>query len=345
MRVLEAADVVGGGMRTEELTLPGLRARRLLGDSSARRRVAVLPDGAARRARRRVDRVARGARASVRRRDGGAARALGRGDGRDARPRRAAVRAHLRAARPQLRRCSSPTSSAPLGDPVASARVRPVQRARRAAGGGARAARVPRAARPRLLRGHERALAAAALAAGDRGVRAHARDARPRRRLAVPARRLAEARRRARRAPPLARRRDRDRHARRVARRARRRAGDPPRRHAAPARRDGRRPAPVALPAAAREVPLRAGRLQARLGARRPDPVDGGGVRARRDRPPRRHARGDRRLRARAVARRRRARGRTSSSRSRASSTRRARPRGSRPRGRTATSRTARRST
>ena len=41
------------------------------------------------------------------------------------------------------------------------------------------------------------------------------------------------------------------------------------------------------------------GRLQARLGARRPDPLDRPGVPPRRDRAPGRHARGDRRLRAR----------------------------------------------
>ena len=43
VEVHEAADHLGGGVRTEELTLPGLRARRLLGDPSARARLAVLP--------------------------------------------------------------------------------------------------------------------------------------------------------------------------------------------------------------------------------------------------------------------------------------------------------------
>src|SRR5438067_1313115 len=73
-----------------------------------------------------------------------------------------------------------------------SARVRPVQRASRPPRSRARPPRLPRPARARLLRGHERALAPPALAARDRRVRAHARDARPRGRLAVPPRRLPE---------------------------------------------------------------------------------------------------------------------------------------------------------
>ena len=51
---------------------------------------------------------------------------------------------------------------------------------------------------------------------------------------------------------------------------------------------------PAALPPRAAALPLRARRLQARLGARRADPVDGAGVRAGRHRAPRRHVRGDR---------------------------------------------------
>ena len=54
---------------------------------------------------------------------------------------------------------------------------------------------------------------------------------------------------------------------------------------------------PGALPARPRALPLRPRRLQARLGARRPDPVDGAGVRARGHGARRRHVRGDRRLR------------------------------------------------
>ncbi len=41
--VLEAADTLGGGTRTSELTLPGLRPRRVLGGSPARGRHPVLP--------------------------------------------------------------------------------------------------------------------------------------------------------------------------------------------------------------------------------------------------------------------------------------------------------------
>ena len=63
----------GGGHRRRRRALgradaAGIRPRRLLGDPSARGRVAVLPHAAARRARRRVDRAAGRARASVRRR-------------------------------------------------------------------------------------------------------------------------------------------------------------------------------------------------------------------------------------------------------------------------------------
>ena len=107
----------------------------------------------------------------------------------------------------------------------------------------------------------------------------------------------------------------------------------------------GRRPAPRPLPPRLGALPLRAGRVQARLGARRADPVAGRGVRARGDRAPRRHARGDRRVGGGAGARRASRSGRSCCSPSRASSTRRARRRDSTPRGRTATSRTARPST
>ena len=98
------------------------------------------------------------------------------------------------------------------------------------------------------------------------------------------------------RPPALARRRDRDRRAGRArSTSCRRRGAVLLRRHAAPAA--ARSPAtrlPAGYRRAARALPLRARRLQARLGARRADPVDGAGVRARRDGAPRRHARRDR---------------------------------------------------
>ena len=71
---------------------------------------------------------------------------------------------------------------------------------------------------------------------------------------------------------------DRHRPPRRADRRARRRRRRAVRPHPAPDRRDRRPPAAGPLPPRARALPLRARRLQARLGARRPDPVDGAGV-------------------------------------------------------------------
>ncbi len=60
-------------------------ARRVLGDPSTRRRLAVSHDAAPRGARRRVDLAAGGARSSVRRRDSCGARAIRHGDRCDAR--------------------------------------------------------------------------------------------------------------------------------------------------------------------------------------------------------------------------------------------------------------------
>ena len=103
---------------------------------------------------------------------------------------------------------------------------------------------------------------------------------------------------------------------------------------------------PGALPPAPRALPLRPGRLQARLGARRADPVDGAGGRARghactsaarSTRSPRRSE---------AVSARRASRAPVRAARAAdASSIRRARRRASTRRGRTATCRTARRAT
>ena len=233
---------------------------------------------------------------------------------------------------------------APVGvprHPFALARFAP-----RAAlpGSGARQVGLPRRAGSRPVRRPRRPLDAAADAVAERRVRARARAARPRGRLAARPRRLAADRRRARLAPPLARRRDRDRPPGALARRAGRCTRGPPRRDAPPVRRDRRRPAPGPLPPPARGLPLRPRRLQARLGARRADPVAGRGVRARRpstsaarwrrSRPP-----SGRRGGVRPPS------GRTSCSPSRASSTRPARRRASTPPGPTATSRTARPST
>ena len=90
----------------------------------------------------------------------------------------------------------------------------------------------------------------------------------------------------------------------RVAGGALRHAHDSLRRHPASAPRPGRRPAGRPLPAGARAVSLWPRRVQARLGALGPDPVGGSGMRTGRNRAPRWNARRDRRLRTRAGARR-----------------------------------------
>src|SRR2546423_1407871 len=82
-------------------------------------------------------------------------------------------------------------------------------------------------------------------------------------RLAVPPRWIAGNRRQPCVLPPLARRRDRDRPACQVARRAGRATSRPPRCDAARPALARRRPAAAAVPAPARAIPLRAGRVQA----------------------------------------------------------------------------------
>ena len=71
-----------------------------------------------------------------------------------------------------------------------------------------------------------------------------------------------------------------------------------PRRRDARASSAGSPACPSATTARLAPLPPRPGRVQARLGARRADPVARARVRPRRDRPPRRHARRDRGLRA-----------------------------------------------
>ena len=98
---------------------------------------------------------------------------------------------------------------------------------------------------------------------------------------------------------------------------------------------------PDRLPPPARGVPLRARRVQDRLGARRPDPVDGPCDGASRDGPPRRHLSRGRRVRGRRRTRGGTRRSRSSSSSSRRSPIRHERRRASTSPGRTATSPTA----
>ena len=337
---------VGGGMRSAELTLPGFAPRRLLGDPSARRRspfLGTLPlaehgvewiespaalahpfdDGTAALLERSVEATRRDARrrrgARTRRLIGAARRASGRAARRPARAARAfrGIRSRSRA--------SAVRAALP-----ATALAR---------------ARLSRRAGARALRGARRALDAAAVAAADGGVRARARRCSATRSAGrSPAAARSSSPTRSPRYLRLARRRDRDGPARRRrspssaarggAARRRRRA-----QLVATRRRRARRPRTAAASSGSATGPASSsstGRSTA------PIPWRAAGVRARRDRAPRRDARGDRRVRARAVARRRRASGRSCCSPSRACSTRPARPRASTPRGRTATSRTAR---
>ena len=126
--------------------------------------------------------------------------------------------------------------------------------------------------------------------ADERLVRPRAGAARACRGLARRARRQRGDRRGARGGGALAGRGVRDRPPRGRDRRPAARPGVPAGRHAPPGAGDGRRPPAGRLPAPARGVPLRTGRVQDRLGARRPDPVEGPRDGARRDGPHRGHA-------------------------------------------------------
>ena len=68
--VFEAQPAIGGGVRSAELDPAGFRPRRLLGDSSLRRRVAIFPNAPAGPPWPRMDRAARHAGASLRRWNG-----------------------------------------------------------------------------------------------------------------------------------------------------------------------------------------------------------------------------------------------------------------------------------
>ena len=347
VRVLEARDEIGGGMRTAELTLPGFAARRLLGLS---------PDGrSCRRCSARCRSSEHGLRwvhppASVAHplddepavllRRSLARRRAGSDD--DARGYERLFAPFLREPHELLadlarRRCAF--RGIRSGWRASGCRACSPRRRRSAIA-------LSRTARARAARRLRRALDPAARAAAHRGRRDDLRAHRARRGLAGRRGRLARDRRR--RSPPIS-------------------ASS-----AAASRPDGAcarsricRPRasslfdtspaqladiagpilPGGLRAPAPPLPLRPGRLQARLGARRPDPVA-------------RSARASRRRRCTSAARSRRSRpakprcgaasipsGRSCSSSSRASSTRPARPPASTPATRTATCRLARRST
>ena len=285
-----------------------LRARRLLGDPSARRRLAVLPrrcrspstasSGSSRRPRSRIRSTTGRPRCSSARVTATA---------RDARRGRATGTRRLLA--PLAR--DAPTAA--RGPARAARRPAPSARASRASALGrrcrrrrSRGSRFAANARAASSQGSPRIRCCRSRRARDRGVRPHARGCSATRSAGRFARGGSQThRRRARLVPALARRRDRDRHARRARSPSSASAARccSTSRRASSSRLAGDRAAEP-LSRGARALPLRAGRLQARLGARRADPLAGGGVRARGDRPPRRHARGDRRLGAGAVARR-----------------------------------------
>ena len=262
--------------RSAELTLPGVRPRRLLGDPPAGRRLAVLP----RRCRWRST-----------------------GSSGSSRRRRSRIRSTT-AARPcssarsrRPRRRSAPTPSAyrrliaPLGPATPTrcrrlARAAPLPRHPLAwrASGCARLLLGDRARADSRSRGERARALFAGLAAHSMLPleRPPTRRVRPRARRCSATRSAGRSprggsqrdRRRARLVPALARRRDRDGPAGRVARRA---AGarvvllDVDARGSSLAIAGDAPAGP--LPPAARPLPLRAGRVQARLGARRADPV------------------------------------------------------------------------
>ena len=186
--------------------------------------------------------------------------------GEDARPLPAADRAaRRRRGRPPRRPARAAAPAAP------SAGARALRRARRAAGGGARATRVPRRAGARALRRPRGALDAAAAAAADRRLRAHAGAAR---RTRSAGRSRAAARRRSPTRSPrtCARSAARSRPVERCDRWTSSHGARAVLLDVTPAAARSRSPAtgcPAATGAALAALPLRAGRVQARLGARR----------------------------------------------------------------------------
>ena len=225
------------------------------------------------------------------------------------------------------------------------ARLRPVASLRRLGlaplhaalcpGGRARAGALHRRAGAGALRRQRRPFDAAAGTTAVRRLRGRAADDGAHRRLAVSARWRGKADRGARGAAAGAGRTGGD----RVAGGRAASGGSRPRRRRPARARPHRRPAPArTLCRGAAPLPARPGRLQARLGAVRADPVDGARSRPRRHGPSRRHARRARGVRAGIHGRVVSPSDRSSSSRSRAASI----PREARPPGRTAMFRTAR---
>ena len=315
-------------MRTAELTLPGLPPRRLLGDpsagglgspffSDAAARASTASSGSTRRRRSRTRSTTARRRVLERSLEETAQRARGR---------RAAPIAGSCGRSSRTPTTCSPTSSARCAVPRIPCRS-PASASRRSGRPSAWRAVGFAGARARALFAGLAAHSMLPLTSPpSAALRARARPARPHVGWPLPrggSQAIADA---LRRLPALARRRDRDRPARRLARRA---AAAP-----APCCSTSRRGSFSASPAAGLPAGYRRrlerfrygpGVFKLDLAARRPDPVAGPGVRARRHRPPRRDARGDRRVRGCGGRRRVHRSGRTCWSRSRASSTRRAR--------------------
>ena len=342
--VLEGAETIGGGCRSEELTLPGF-VHDTCSTVHALALASPVPEQpAAGRARPRAGPSRRAARAPARRRHGRAARALRRGDGGGLGPDARGLPPAVRAARAHdadelMREILGPLR--PPRHPLVLARFGAERASARRWGWRGRASRAsalapcwPAAARTRCSRCARPASAAFGIVLMlsahhvgwpvARGGSQRLADA-----LAV--------------APALARRRDRDGQMGGVARRARRLRRDAARRDAAPARCGS--PATACRPATpAGSGATATGRASSSSTGRStaPIPWTRAGGRPRGHGPPRRHAR------ARSPPRRRRPSAastpsaRSSCSCSRASSTRPARPRASTRPGPTATCRTAR---
>ncbi len=296
VRVLEARDEIGGGTRTAELTLPGFAHDVCSGCHPDGRPLAVLPHAAAR--------ARTGSAGSTRRRRSPIRSTASPPCCSDARlPRRRASSAATRDATSDssrrscaIRTSSSRISSAPLRIPKHPFRMArfgmlgllPATLAFRARFRGERARAVLAGCAAHSILPLEKPLTAAvgmifALTGTRRG-------------LAGRRGRLARDRRRARVVSARARRADRD----RIAPSARSRICRP--RASSSSTRaptqlaDDRRADPARrLREPSSALSLRARRLQARLGARRPDPVARSALPRSLDRAPRRHARGDRR--------------------------------------------------
>ena len=276
--VIEAAETIGGGARTSELTLPGPAPRRLLGRPPAGRRLAGACRARARAPRARVG-LARGrprpsarrrqrrrcCARSTRRRPGSAPR--GRpGGGSSAPPRPASTRS-ARTSCSRFRTCPGTRCCSPASACARRCRRRRWPRACRRPGAGA----LRRRRRPRL-----RAAVPAVQLLGRDGA-----DLRlPPLRLAGGARRLAADRRRAGRGHPRERRQDRDRPAGALARGAAGGRRGRPRPRPGRGRRDRRRaglaraaPAPTAATATA-PAPSRS---TSRSRAGSPGPTEGAG--------------------------------------------------------------------